>query len=49
LVALIQEIKSKTGLSKLAELAEALNLRGIRTARGNTFTASHVFNVLQTA
>lgn len=46
LLAIVNEIKSKTGLTKLAELAEALNLRGIRTARGNEFTASHIFNVL---
>lgn len=43
---IIEEIKAKTGLSKLAELAEALNLRGIKTARGNAWTPSHVFNVL---
>jgi DNA invertase Pin-like site-specific DNA recombinase len=48
-LAIINEIKAKTGLTKLAELAEALNLRGIRTARGNAWTSSHVFNVLQTA
>jgi DNA invertase Pin-like site-specific DNA recombinase len=46
LLAIVNEIKTKTGLTKLAELAEALNLRGIRTARGNEFTASHVFNLL---
>lgn len=46
---IIEEIKTKTGLSKLAELAEALNLRGIKTARGNAWTASHVFNLLQSA
>lgn len=46
LLAIVNEIKSKTGLSKLAELAEALNLRGIKTARGNAWTSSHVFNLL---
>lgn len=43
---LIEEIKAKTGFSKLAELAEALNLRGIKTARGNSWTPAHVFHVL---
>ncbi|MBE0546046.1 MAG: recombinase family protein [Verrucomicrobia bacterium] len=47
--AIVDEIKSKTGLSKLAELAEVLNLRGIKTARGNAWTPSHVFNLLQSA
>lgn len=42
----IEEIKAKTGLSKLAELAEALNLRGLKTARNNRFTPAHVFHVL---
>jgi DNA invertase Pin-like site-specific DNA recombinase len=49
LLTIANEIKTKTGLSKLAELAEALNLRGIRTARGNNWTSSHVFNLLKTA
>ncbi|MCL4177297.1 MAG: recombinase family protein [Verrucomicrobia bacterium] len=49
LLAIVREIQSKTGLTKLAELAEALNLRGIKTARGNAFTSSHVWNLLQTA
>ncbi len=47
--AIVNEIKAKTGLSKLAELAEVLNLRGIKTARGNAWTSSHVFNLLQSA
>jgi DNA invertase Pin-like site-specific DNA recombinase len=46
LLKIVNEIKAKTGLAKLAELAEALNLRGIKTARGNSWTASHVFNLL---
>lgn len=49
LLAIVNEIKAKTGLSKLAELAEALNLRGIKTARNNAWTSSHVFNLLQSA
>lgn len=46
LVALVNEIKSKTGLTKLAELAEALNLRGIKTARGGAWSPAHVFHVV---
>lgn len=49
LLSIVSEIKTKTGLTKLAELAEVLNLRGVRTARGNTWSASHVFNLLQTS
>jgi DNA invertase Pin-like site-specific DNA recombinase len=49
LLAIVNEIKTKAGLSKLEELAEALRLRGITTARGCQFTASHVWNLLQTA
>lgn len=49
LLAIVNEIKAKTGLSKLAELAEALNLRGIKTARGNAWTPSHVFNLMNSA
>jgi DNA invertase Pin-like site-specific DNA recombinase len=49
LLAIVGEIKAKTGLSKLGELAEALNLRGIRTARNNAWTSSHVFNLLNSA
>lgn len=49
LLSIVNEIKAKTGLSKLAELAEALNLRGIRTARGNDWTPSHVFNLLNSS
>ncbi len=49
LLAIVNEVKAKTGLSKLAELAEALNLRGIKTARGNAWTSSHVFNLLNVA
>jgi DNA invertase Pin-like site-specific DNA recombinase len=49
LLAIVNEIKAKTGLTKLAELAEALNLRGIKTARGNAWTSSHVFNLLNSA
>jgi DNA invertase Pin-like site-specific DNA recombinase len=48
LLATVNEIKAKTGLIKLRELAEALNLRGIKTARGNAWTASHVFNLTNT-
>jgi DNA invertase Pin-like site-specific DNA recombinase len=48
-LAIVNEIKAKTGLSKLAELAEALNLRGIKTARGNLWTAGHVHHVVNSA
>jgi DNA invertase Pin-like site-specific DNA recombinase len=44
--AIVSQIKSKTGLTTLAELAEVLNCRGIKTARGNAWTSSHVFNLL---
>lgn len=49
LLSILNEIKAKTGLTKLAELAEALNLRGIRTARGNHFSTGHVHHVLNFA
>ncbi len=46
LLAIVNEIKVKTGITKLVQLAEILNLRGIKTARNNEWTASHVFNLL---
>ena len=46
---IVNEVKTKAGLSTLAEIARALNLRGIRTARGREWTPSHVHFLLKTA
>jgi len=46
---LVQETMAKTGLSKLADIAQALNLRGIRTPRGCQFSPTHVHRLLKTA
>lgn len=45
----VQETMAKTGLTKLAEIAEALNLRGIRTPRGCEFTPTHIHRLLKVA
>ena len=37
----------KTGLTKLAEIAEALNLRGIKTSGGCQFTPTHIHRLLK--
>ena len=43
----VQEIVQKTGLTKLADIAEALNLRGIKTNRGCEFTPTQVHRLLK--
>lgn len=45
----VQETIKKTGLSKLADIAEALNLRGIKTNRGCQFTPTHIHRLLKAA
>ena len=45
----IQETRQKTGLTKLADIAEALNLRGIRTNRGCDFTPTQIHRLLKNA
>jgi DNA invertase Pin-like site-specific DNA recombinase len=45
----VAEMMKKTGLTKLAEIAEALNLRGIKTNRGCQFTPTHIHRLLKTA
>jgi len=45
----VVEVMEKTGLSKLAEIAQALNLRGIKTARGSEFTPTHIHRLLKAA
>lgn len=47
---IIAEIKAKTGVTSLREIAEILSARGIKTARkGTTWYASQVANVLARA
>ncbi|EEF60501.1 recombinase family protein [Pedosphaera parvula] len=43
----VTEVMEKTGLTKLAEIANALNLRGIKTNRGCQFTPTQVHRLLQ--
>jgi DNA invertase Pin-like site-specific DNA recombinase len=43
----VEEVMEKTGLTKLAEIAQALNLRGIRTPRGCEFTPTHIHRLLK--
>jgi DNA invertase Pin-like site-specific DNA recombinase len=45
----VQETMTKTGLTKLADIAEALNLRGLRTNRGCQFRPTTVHRLLKTA
>ncbi len=45
----VAEVMEKTGLTKLAEIANALNLRGTRTSRGCQFTPTHIHRLLKTA
>jgi len=45
----VQETMEKTGLTKLREIAQALNLRGIKTNRGCEFTPTHIHRLLKTA
>ena len=44
----VTEIMDVTGLTKLVEIANALNLRGIKTNRGCEFTATQVHRLLKT-
>lgn len=46
---IVAEITERTGLTKLAEIANALNLRGIRTNRGREFTPTHIHRLLKAA
>jgi len=46
---IVQDTMAKTGLSKLADIAQALNLRGIRTSRGCQFSPTHVHRLLKAA
>lgn len=45
----VAEVMEKTGLTKLAEIAQALNLRGIKTNRGSQFTPTQIHRLLKTA
>lgn len=45
----VAEVMEKTGLTKLAEIAEALNLRGIKTNRGSQFSPTTIHRLLKTA
>ncbi len=47
--ALVLETMAKTGLKKLSEIAEALNLRGIKTNRGCQFTPTQIHRLMKTA
>jgi len=42
---IVQQLQA-TGLTRLADIADALNTRGVRTARGGQWHASSVRNVL---
>jgi len=46
---IVQETMQKTGLEKLGQVAEALNLRGIKTNRGCQFTPTHIHRLLKAA
>jgi DNA invertase Pin-like site-specific DNA recombinase len=46
---IVGETMQKTGLRKLADIAEALNLRGIKTNRGCGFTPTHIHRLLKAA
>jgi DNA invertase Pin-like site-specific DNA recombinase len=46
---MVAEVMEKTGLTKLTEVANALNLRGVKTNRGCQFTATQVFRLLKAA
>lgn len=45
----VQETMEKTGFTKLADIAQALNFRGIKTNRGCEFTPTHIHRLLKTA
>ena len=44
---IVAEVMEKTGLTKLAEIEEALNPRGVKTARGSQFTPNHIHRLLK--
>ena len=46
---MVQEVMDKTGLTKLADIAQALNLRGIKTNRGCEFTPTQIHRLLKNA
>lgn len=45
----VMEVMQKTGLTKLADIAQALNLRGIKTNRGAEFTPTQIHRLLKAA
>jgi DNA invertase Pin-like site-specific DNA recombinase len=45
----VQETMAKAGLTKLADIAQALNFRGIKTNRGCEFTPTHIHRLLKAA
>jgi len=45
----VTEVMEKTGLTKLTEVANVLNLRGVKTNRGCQFTATQVHRLLKAA
>lgn len=46
---IVLETMKKTGLWSLADIANCLNLRGIKTRRGCQFTPTHIHRLLKTA
>jgi DNA invertase Pin-like site-specific DNA recombinase len=46
---IVVETMAKTGLQTLAEVANCLNMRGIKTSRGCQFTPTHIHRLLKTA
>jgi DNA invertase Pin-like site-specific DNA recombinase len=46
---IVMETMAKTGMTKLAELAQALNLRGFKTSHGCQFTPTHIHRILKAA
>ena len=44
----VDEIMEKTGLTRVTDIARSLNLRGIRTVTGKTFTSTQVRYILET-
>ncbi len=46
---IVAETMAKTGLKKLSEVADCLNLRGIKTNHGCQFTPTHIHRLLKVA
>ena len=44
---MVAEAMEEMGLTKLAEIANALNLRGIKTNRRREFTPTHIHRLLK--